>query len=94
MATMRSYLVSFSPAERTRDNTFLIHITNQSPAATVEAASLDELGQYVAQMAQAYGKTCSAYVRLKDRNARKPAGFDARFSSSSKSIYEMPTVEV
>ena len=79
MATTRTYLVSFNPAARTNWGGFTVtfNIGERSVVHEVEAASLPDLEREVRRLAIAYGRTCLPYVRLKDRSARKPSGFDA-----------------
>jgi hypothetical protein len=79
MAKSNTYLVSFSPAERRRGG-FIVRFTIGGKSDTnhrVEASSLATLEAEVRRLAREYGQTCSPYVRLADRKARKPAGFDA-----------------
>jgi hypothetical protein len=77
MAKTLTYIVSFTPAQRTTHGfTVTVSLLIQGEKHEVEAASLADLEAHVRKLAQAFGQTCSLYVRLKDRNARKPAGFD------------------
>lgn len=76
------YLVSFSPAELKPDGRALIMVTrNIGQTITIDAANLDERDRKVVETGSALGQPCSPYVRLKDRNARSPAGFKKRFQT-------------
>lgn len=79
MAKSHTYLVSFTPAERQPWGGYTIRVSLMTGGAKheVEASSFADLEREVRRLAQEFGQTCSPYVRLKDRNARKPAGFDA-----------------
>ena len=77
------YRVSFSPAEVTPDGRALIKVTQTiGEPVTIDASTLDELDRKVVELGQSFGQPCSPYVRLKDRNARRPAGFKQRFEPS------------
>lgn len=92
MPAIHTYLVSFSPAERT-DHGFTAEIglmaSNLKNATEVNAGSLKDLEAQVRRLAQAYGQTCSPFIRLKDRKARKPAGFE-KWSSTMQIIDFVP----
>lgn len=72
----RIYLVSFSPAART-DAGFTCAIDLGAAVHTVAAGPLAELEQHVRRLARDFGGTCCPFIRLRDRKARKPSGFDA-----------------
>jgi hypothetical protein len=88
MPTLRTYLVSFSPAKRTTHG-FQVELGVMAESLNkrmeVTAASLPDLEKEVRRLAAEYGQTCSPYIRLKDRSARKPAGFD-KFCTSLQII--------
>ncbi len=50
--------------------------SNLKNAKEVQASNLKDLERQVRELAQAYGQTCAPMIRLKDRKARKPAGFE------------------
>ena len=78
MAKLVSYVVSFSPATRF-EHGFEVSFdigSGREVKHEVEAATFGELERQVRSLTADYGQTCSAYIRLKDRKARKPAGFD------------------
>lgn len=72
----RTYCVSFSPATRT-DMGFTCAIDLRATVHTVTAGPLLELEAHVRQLAREFGQTCCPVIRMADRKARKPAGFDA-----------------
>jgi hypothetical protein len=77
MAKTIDYVVSFSPAEETaRGFTIRISLMTGNKNHDVQASSLAELEGKVRELASAFGTHCSPYIRLKDKTARKPAGFD------------------
>lgn len=77
MAKSHTYLVSFNRAERNERGFYRVFfdIGTASVNHEVSASSFDELEREVNRLAVDYGKTCSPYVRLKDKNARAPNGF-------------------
>jgi len=78
MAKMRTYVVSFTPAERTANGyTTTLTLMASADRHEVQAATLPELESAVRKMAAEFGQTCIPYVGLKDRYERKPTGFDA-----------------
>lgn len=78
MAKVRTYVVSFSPAEKHEHGfTIAMSLVTAGERHEVKAATLPELETEVRKLAAAYGQTCSPYIRLKDRNERKPPHFDA-----------------
>jgi hypothetical protein len=78
VAKLNTYIVSFSPAERTEWGGYTVKISLliQGEKHEIEASSFADLEREVRKLAQAFGQTCSPYIRLKDGQARKPAGFD------------------
>lgn len=95
MPTIHTYLVSFSPAERTSHG-FTAEIGlmayNLKNAKEVQATNLKDLERSVRELAHEYGQTCAPMVRLKDRKARKPAGFEAWCSTIQIIDYVAPVV--
>lgn len=78
MAKSRTYIVSLTPAERQSWGGYSITLSLVSAAKDHElvAADYTELALKVVELAQQFGKTCSPYIRLKDKRERKPRGFD------------------
>jgi len=78
MPTVRTYLVSFSPAEKT-DGGFStsISLLTTGEKHEVSASSLPDLERKVRELARDFGQSCTPYIRLKNRNERSPNGFDA-----------------
>jgi hypothetical protein len=79
MAKVQEYLVSFSPAERSPDGrayTVSISMMATGVSHTVLASTFEGAETEIRRLAREYGQTCSTYIRLKDKKARKPAGFD------------------
>jgi len=78
MAKTRSYIVSFSPAEKQAWGGYTVALSLMSGGEkhTVTADSFTVLEAEVRRLAREYGRTCSAYVRL-PRGERNPPGFDA-----------------
>lgn len=94
MAKIHNYIVSFNPAEKT-DYGFTVTFEMSKPNVNhrVSADNFVALEAEVRRLAHEYGRTCSPYVRLADRNARKPAGFD-KWSGALKVIeYVAPPAE-
>lgn len=78
MPTPKTYLVSFSPAERTAHGFRTIYsLTTRNPDHEVTAATLPDLERQTRDLAKKLGQTCTPYVRLKNDKERKPPGFDA-----------------
>lgn len=90
MATVRTFLVNLSPAQRTATGftSELLHVMGQKPHE-VTADSYAKLESEVRRLAREFGQTCAPYIRLKDPKARKPAGFD-RFTNSLRIIDFVP----
>lgn len=78
MAKSQTYVVSFSPATRT-DYGFTtdLDIGGKYPRHKIDAATLPALEAEIRRLAAEFGQTCTAFINLADRKARKPAGFDA-----------------
>lgn len=78
MAKSRTYLVSFSPAERQAWGGYSIALSLMGGGGrhTVEADSFGKLEAEVRRLAREYGRTCSPYIRL-PKSERNPPGFDA-----------------
>lgn len=73
-----AYIVSLAPAEKTAFGfTACISTMLEGTKHTVTASTLPDLERQVRTLAAAFGQSCSPYVRLADRKARKPAGFEA-----------------
>jgi hypothetical protein len=86
MATLRTFLVNLSPAKRTTHGftAELSYAMGQTPHE-VTVDSFAKLESEVRRLAQEFGQTCAPFIRLKDRGARKPVGFD-RFTDSLRII--------
>lgn len=78
MAKSRTYIVSFSPAERQAWGGYTIALSTMIGGQRHEivADSFAVLEADVRRLAREYGRTCSAYVRL-PKGERNPPGFDA-----------------
>jgi hypothetical protein len=79
MGKLRTYVVSFTPAQRTAGGggiTMILSMMGDGPRHEIEAGDFPTLEAAVRKLAAEYGQTCSPYVRLKDRNERSPAGFE------------------
>lgn len=82
MAKTITYTVAFCTAKRTVGELFTSLELNLSDLMnakrnTVEAAGFADLEAKVRALAAQFGRNCHASIRLADRKARKPAGFDA-----------------
>lgn len=77
MAKVRTYLVSFSPADKT-DGGFSTSISLLTTGVKHElsASNFVDLERDVRQLAIEFGQSCTPYIRLKDRAERHPIGFD------------------
>lgn len=77
MAQTRTYYVSFNPAERQKWGGYSItfDLSATGERHTVTADSFDKLTTEVHRLARAYGRTCSAHIRV-PTGQRKPPGFD------------------
>lgn len=77
MGKLRTYVVSFSPAERTPHGfRTVLSIGERADAHEIVAGDFPTLEAAVRKLALAYGRTCSPFIRLKDRNERAAPGFD------------------
>lgn len=96
MPAINTFLVSFSPAERTSHG-FRAEIglmaSNLRNAKEVPASNLPDLEKEVRRLAAEYGQTCAPMIRLKDRKVRKPAGFD-RWCNTIQIIDFVPVAAV
>lgn len=92
MAQSRNYIVSFNRAEKTSHGSFRVSFDIGKPNVNhaVSADSFKTLEAEVRRLAQAYGQTCSPYVRLADKKERKPAGFDAWYRTLNIIEVEAP----
>lgn len=82
MAKTHTYLVSFNRAKRTDRGYYQVTFDMAAPSVkhTVEASTFEALETEVRRLAGEFGLPCSPHVRLPDRTARKPAGFDKWYS--------------
>jgi hypothetical protein len=73
-----AYVVSFAPAQKVPGG-FQANVSTMLEGVkhSVTASTLTDLESQVRTLARAYGQSCCPYVRLADRKARKPAGFEA-----------------
>lgn len=94
MATVNTFLVSLSPAKRTTHG-FQVELgmmaDSMKRSTEITASNLPDLETKIRRLALEYGQTCSPYIRLKDRSARKPAGFD-KFCDRMGIIDAVPAV--
>lgn len=82
MAKVNTYLVGFCPAQQTEMGlTMEISTMARATAHEVSAASFADLETEVRRLAHEFGQSCTPIIRLKDRNARKPSGFDSWINS-------------
>jgi len=95
MAKVQEYLVSFSPAERTSCGAYSVEISTMTRgvAHTVLASTFEGAETEIRRLAREYGRTCSPFIRLKDKKARKPAGFD-NWKSSLNYIDFVPEKDI
>jgi hypothetical protein len=92
MPTVRTYLVSFSPAEKT-DCGFstTLSLLLGSENHEISASSLPDLEREVRRLAREFGQSCTPYIRLKNRGERSPNGFDKwAYSRSIRFIEFVP----
>jgi hypothetical protein len=85
MAKIVDYTVSFYPAKRTEQGYYQINLSvAQAPERhVVSVSSLADLEREVRRLAVLFGQPCSPSVRVADRHARKPNGFDAWYKAMS-----------
>ena len=79
MAQPQTFEVTLYPAERSTHGTIQtkIRLSEKYPSKTFDARTTAEVIGVVERFAADHGQGCSAYVHLKSKGARKPAGFDA-----------------
>lgn len=77
MAKLRTYIVSFNPAEKTASGfRTTISLLTRGEQHEVQACDLTGLESEVRKLARAFGQSCTPYIRLKDKKERSPNGFD------------------
>lgn len=93
MAKTVTYLVSFNPADRTENgHRISFRIGEPNVDHEVHASSFLELERVVRKLAREFGRSCSPYIRLKDRKERSPNGFKA-WDAKMTFIEFVPTEE-
>lgn len=91
MAKIRTYIVSFSPAEKT-EHGFIATISTLTtgPKHEILANCYPDLERAVRKLAADFGRSCSPYIRV-PRGERNPPGFDA-FCTKLQFIEAMPAL--
>lgn len=91
MSKTRTYLVSFSPAEKTPYGyRVAISLLTAGKRHEVQASSFPELEREVRRLAAEFGQSCSPYIRM-PKGERNPPGFNA-WSNSLRFIEAMPAL--